>query len=148
MSLETVRVERIVKGRSAQEAFAFVLDVESYERFMPNVKKVTVREADEQKRITHWETTIEGAPLVWTERDDIRQDDLRIDFAKTEGDFSIFRGHWEVRASDGGVTLAFELEYSIGIPLIEPIVGPILKKKITENLAIMLDSLVVGIEGA
>jgi hypothetical protein len=42
--------------------------------------------------------------------------------------------------------VACELEYSIGIPVIEEIVGPILRRKIGENLEIMLDGIAQGID--
>ena len=144
---ETVRVETPVACESPETAFAFVLNVENYSRLMPNVNRVQVLSQHDGRRVTHWDTEIEGAPLIWTEADTILHGQLRIEFDAIEGDFEVFRGRWEVAQSSrrGQSSVAFELEYSIGIPVIEEIVGPILKTKITENLETMLHGLTEGI---
>ena len=137
---ETVRVEMDV-NQSPEAAFGFVLDVENYSTLMPNVKRVSIVEKNDRYRITHWDTEIEGAPLIWTEKDVILPSELRIEFDCTEGDFDVFRGCWEVVRVDGQAHVACELEYSIGIPVIEEVLGHILKQKMTENLEVMLGGL-------
>ena len=146
---ETVRVEKPVACETAETAFAFVLNVDNYAKLMPNVNRVQVLRQHNGQRVTHWDTEIEGAPLIWTENDLILPDRLRIDFDSIEGDFDVFRGCWEVLRANGSgeVHVACELEYSIGIPVIEEIVGPVLKEKIIENVETMLLGLVKGIDG-
>ncbi|MBN1609227.1 MAG: SRPBCC family protein [Polyangiaceae bacterium] len=145
---QTVRVEMDV-DQSPEAAFGFVLDVENYSRLMPNVNCVSIVDQNGGDRVTHWDTEIEGAPLIWTERDTILPSELRIEFDCIEGDFDVFRGRWEVVATKatGQVHVACELEYSVGIPIIEEIVGHILKRKMIENLEVMLQGLVRGIGG-
>ncbi|MBM4318670.1 MAG: hypothetical protein FJ125_01600, partial [Deltaproteobacteria bacterium] len=98
-------------------------------------------------RITSWDTEIEGAPLLWTERDTILPDELTIRFESIDGDFDVFRGAWLVVPHGAGVVLACELEYSLGVAILDELVGPILKQKIVENLSIMLDGLTRGLGG-
>jgi ribosome-associated toxin RatA of RatAB toxin-antitoxin module len=143
---ETVRVEMDVT-QPPETAFGFVLDVENFSRLMPNVNSVSILEQNGGDRITRWDTEIEGAPLIWTERDTILPSEYRINFDCIEGDFDVFRGHWEVVCTDGSgqVRVACELEYSVGIPVIEEIVGHILKRKMIDNLEVMLQGLVRGI---
>ena len=143
---ETVRVEMNVR-QPPEVAFDFVLDVENYSRLMPNVNRVSILQQDGRRRTTHWDTEIEGAPLIWTEEDTILRSELRIEFDCIEGDFDVFRGCWEVvRVNVGGhAHVACELEYSIGIPVIEEIVGRILRQKMCENLEVMLRGLAQAI---
>ena len=145
---DTVRVEKSVASRAPEAAFGFVLDVENFSRFMPNVNRVDIVEQANGRRITHWDTEIEQAPLIWTEEDTILPARLRIEFETIEGDFDVFRGCWEVMPPDqvGQARVAFELEYSVGIPVIEEIVGPVLREKIIENVEIMLRGLAQGID--
>jgi ribosome-associated toxin RatA of RatAB toxin-antitoxin module len=145
---ESVRVVRPVASQAPDEVFAFVLDAENYSRLMPNVNRVRIVEQQEGYRITHWNTEIEQAPLIWTERDTILPARHRIEFESIEGDFDVFRGCWEVLRGngDGRLHVACELEYSVGIPVIEEIVGPVLKQKIIENLGIMLHGLAEGMD--
>jgi ribosome-associated toxin RatA of RatAB toxin-antitoxin module len=126
--------------------FELVLDVASFPRLMPNVNRVDVLDDQGETRLTRWDTEIEGAPLVWTERDTIVRSRLRIEFEAVEGDFEVFRGAWEVLPRDGGAEVACELEYALGIPTLEELVGPVLKAKIAENLDLMLTGLVRGVE--
>jgi ribosome-associated toxin RatA of RatAB toxin-antitoxin module len=144
---ETVRVEKAIANQSPDAVFAFVVDVENYSTLMPNVNRVQILEQSEEHRITHWDTEIERAPLIWTEKDTILTATLRIEFDCIEGDFEVFRGNWEVIRPDTGgpVRVACELEYSVGIPVIEDIVGPLLRQKITENLETMLAGIAQGI---
>ena len=145
---ETVRVEKAVGNNTAEVAFNFVRDVQNYSTLMPNVKCVDILEENGKLRITHWDTEIEHAPLIWTERDTILPDEFRIEFDCIKGDFDVFRGKWEVvpAVNGGPVRVACELEYSVGIPVIEEIVGPVLRQKIVENLETMLNGLAQGIE--
>jgi ribosome-associated toxin RatA of RatAB toxin-antitoxin module len=145
-----VRVERAVSCWSPKQIFQYILQVENYAQLMPNVKGVKILESQGTHRISHWDTEIEGAPLIWKEKDTIRHEQLRLEFDAIEGDFELFRGCWEVvpQGAEKPTLVAFDLVYSIGIAVIEEIVGPILKEKITENIGIMLDGLVQGIEAA
>lgn len=145
---DTIRVHKTVVGQTPRELFDFVLDVESYSRYMPNVVRVDIVEQSPGSRVTHWQTELEGAPLVWTERDTIVPEELRIEFDCVDGDFDLFRGHWEVVTEQGETRIVCELEYDVGIALIEELLGPILKQKITENLHIMLAGLVDRVEVA
>jgi ribosome-associated toxin RatA of RatAB toxin-antitoxin module len=147
---ETVRVELSVGEREPEAAFDFVLNVDNYAKLMPNVNSVHIVEQSDGQRITHWDTEIEHAPLIWTERDFILPARFRIEFDCIEGDFEIFRGCWEVVPSDhkSETQVACEIAYSVGIPVIEDIIGPVLRQKITENLTMMLQGLARGISGS
>ena len=144
---ETVRVETSVAAGSPEAAFQFVVDVENYSRCMPNVNSVRIVEHSGGFRVTHWDTEIEGAPLIWSERDSICEESYCIRFECVEGDFDVFRGLWEVLPGGGPseVRVACELEYSVGIPVIEEVLGPVLRQKIAENLTAMLAGLAAGI---
>lgn len=145
--LQRVRVEQPVANRDRDQVFGFLRDVANYSKLMPNVNSVSILRETDGHRITRWDTEIESAPLIWTEEDRISTADLRIEFHSIEGDFDVFRGSWQVLASNppSSLQVACELEYSVGIPVIEEILGPVLRDKITENLKVMLFGLAQGI---
>ncbi len=142
MTLRNVRVEQAVFGMPAHEVFEYVLDVGAYSSFMPNVRQVQIIEQTGSDRVSRWETQLEEAPICWTEKDRIDRQALRISFESTEGDFEIFRGFWAVEERDDHVFVVCDIEYSIGIAVIEEMVGDILEEKLIENLELMLEGLV------
>lgn len=140
-----VRVEKSVLDKDPAEVFAFLLDVRNFPRHMPNVNSVEVLSDSGAQRVTRWDTQIEGAPLIWTERDIISPAQLRWDFEATESDFDFLRGSWRVATDAQGTVVSWEMHYAIGLSVIEDIVAPVLKDKIRENLETMLGGLTSGI---
>jgi ribosome-associated toxin RatA of RatAB toxin-antitoxin module len=146
--MDKARVARWVEAVSVEQAFGFLVRVEDYARLMPNVRAVEVLEDGGHTRLTRWDTEIEGAPLRWVERDTVDPGAHSIRFELAEGDFARLSGSWSVEACAGGAVLVCELGYSLGVPLLEDLLGPVLREKLTEHLATMLDGLAQGLRGA
>ena len=122
----------------ASEAFRIVEEIERFPDFMENVTTVEVLSNDGKKKLAAWEMVIDEAPLNWIEEAVYDKKKLRVEFRSTEGVFDRFDGFWQGHAKPSGCTVELQLEYEVGLPEIEDIIGPILKKRLTANLELML----------
>ncbi len=122
-------------------AFAVVEELERFPEFMPNVEAIRVLEDDGRRKVAHWDTVIDDAPLDWVEEGIYDHDALLVRFRALEGVFDRFDGFWQVKPADEGSEVVFELEYIIGLPEIDEIIGPILRERLIENAEAMLEAL-------
>ena len=125
-------------NRPPVETFKVVEDLERFPEFMPNVNALTVLEAEGNRKVAHWDTTIDDAPLDWVEEGLYDKDNLLVRFRALEGVFDRFDGFWQVAPEANGSRVTFELIYEIGLPEIEEIVGPLLRERMIENAESML----------
>ncbi|MBM4354263.1 MAG: hypothetical protein FJ109_10790 [Deltaproteobacteria bacterium] len=128
--------------------FEKIRRLEDYPRFMPDVKRVRVLEQSDTAGASEWDVEIEGCPLHWVERDCFDGDAMVFSFDSVEGDFDRFSGRWEVLETASGLRVEFEVEYLVGIPVIEDIIGPILKVKMERNTMKMLEHLKAEVEAS
>lgn len=135
-----IAISRLIASEPAA-AFAVVEDIERFPEFMPNVDAIQILEDDGRRKVAHWDTTIDDAPLDWVEEGIYDADERRVRFRSLEGVFDRFDGFWQVKPADGGSEVIFELEYSIGLPEIDEIIGPILRERLIENTEAMLEAL-------
>ncbi len=124
--------------RPATEAFKVVEDVERFPEFLPNVNSVTLLEAEGQRKVAAWSTTIDGAPLDWVEEGIYDPKNCLVHFRALEGVFDRFDGFWQVTPDGDGSRVTFKLVYEIGLPEIEEIIGPLLRERLIENAESML----------
>jgi ribosome-associated toxin RatA of RatAB toxin-antitoxin module len=137
-----VEVSKVLKHKDIHFIFNFILNVENYSQIMPNVHKIEIlQQQDAEKRITKWDTDIDGAPLVWIENEIIDRKNLKMHFDSIDGDFEIFRGYWAVEQEGQDIKVTCHIEYEIGIPIIEEIVGGVVKERMEANLEIMLTAI-------
>jgi ribosome-associated toxin RatA of RatAB toxin-antitoxin module len=132
---------KIMGGHRKELVFEKVKRLEDYPRFMPDVKEVNVLESGLKGGVSEWHVEIDGCPLYWKERDTFDRSQLLFRFDTIEGDFEFFTGQWEVLDSAGDTEVIFSVEYSVGIPVIEEIIGPILAAKMEKNTLKMLTDL-------
>ena len=128
-------------NRTAAEAFQIVEDIERFPEFMPNVVAIEVLHDERNRKVAHWDTIIDDAPLDWVEEGIYDFDNLIVRFRALEGVFDRFDGYWQVVPDDNGSRVEFELVYEIGLPEIEAVIGPILKDKMIENAESMLSAI-------
>lgn len=122
-------------------AYALIKNVADYPAYMPSVKSIEIITENGNEMVTRWNTEIDGAPLNWIQN--IQSDDIRRElvFTSTEGDFDVFQGRWFITESNGRIFLNLLIEYKLGIPIIEEVLGPILKEKIKTNSDMMLKAI-------
>jgi len=138
----------ILGGYRKDFIFERVRRLDRYPEFMPDVKRVKILETSLTSGASEWDIDIEGCPLHWLERDTFDNDNYIFEFRTIEGDFDVFNGRWQVLDSPRGSRVIFTVSYLVGIPVIEDIIGPILKIKIERNTQKMLDDLKKEIEAS
>jgi ribosome-associated toxin RatA of RatAB toxin-antitoxin module len=114
-------------------------DYTRYPSIMDNVDKVEITERAGDTGISKWYITVEEAPLYWVEKDAFNKRDYEIVFKSIEGDFDNINGRWSIRDNAGdGIALRFEIQYNLGIPVIEEVLGRILRDKMKTNIDKMM----------
>jgi ribosome-associated toxin RatA of RatAB toxin-antitoxin module len=148
MAFEHVRGEAVLRGMVRKEfAWRIISDFASYPRFMDNVDNVIVHEKNAHDGKSEWFVTVEEAPLAWLERDFYDPDNFEIRFESIDGDFDNINGSWKVSDIEtGGVHISFSIDYNLGIPVIEEVLGDILKEKMKSNIDAMLNAIKAELE--
>jgi ribosome-associated toxin RatA of RatAB toxin-antitoxin module len=140
MAFETVTTEAVLPGCVRKEkAWNIISDYTRYPAIMDNVDKVEIAERSGEEGISRWYVTVEEAPLYWVEKDFFNKNGYEIVFKSIEGDFDNINGRWHIRDSVGdGIAIHFEIQYNLGIPVIEEVLGHILKEKMKTNIDKMM----------
>ena len=141
-----VRVEAFVRAAPA-DVYALFRNPETFPDFMPNVTSIEVVERGDGRSVSHWLTDLDGAPLEWTEADVYDDAQHVVAFSLIEGDVEEFEGRWLFLPREGGTLAVCELDYSLGVPILEEAVGPILQEKIEHNIRQMLAAVKERAEG-
>jgi ribosome-associated toxin RatA of RatAB toxin-antitoxin module len=140
MAFETVTTEAVLHGCIRKEkAWDIISDYARYPAIMDNVDKVETAERSANEGVSRWYVTVEDAPLYWVEKDFFNHRDYEIVFKSIEGDFDNINGCWRIKDRVGeGISLHFEIQYNLGIPVIEEVLGHILKDKMKSNIDKMM----------
>jgi ribosome-associated toxin RatA of RatAB toxin-antitoxin module len=143
MGYERVSSEAILQGIVRKEsAWKIISDFPKYESIMANVDKVNIIERSEKEGKSEWFVTVEDAPLKWIERDHFDKENYEITFESIDGDFENINGQWRVEdCQDEGIKVAFSIDYNLGIPVIEEVLGHILKEKMKTNIDSMIHAI-------
>ncbi len=124
-----------------EKAYLKIKDVEKYPDYMESVSSIEVLERDETSITARWNGSIDGAPLTWVQKNEFLDDKQEVHFEAIEGDFEIFKGKWSIGSYKKDLLLQIEIEYRLGIPVIEDVLGPILSEKIKTNSIAMLEAI-------
>ena len=123
-------------------------DPETFPQFMPNVCSIEVVERGDVWSVSQWLTDLDGAPLRWREIDNYDAQDHVVEFRLIEGDIAKFEGRWTFKPCRDGTACVCELEYELGVSVIEDVVGPIIRQKVELNIRTMLAAVKQRLEGA
>jgi ribosome-associated toxin RatA of RatAB toxin-antitoxin module len=140
MAFETVTTEAVLHGCVRKEkAWDIISDYTRYPAIMDNIDKVEITERSGEEGVSKWYITVEEAPLYWVEKDSFNKRDYEIVFKSIEGDFDNINGRWRISDNgDDGIAVHFEIQYNLGIPVIEEVLGHILKEKMKTNIDKMM----------
>lgn len=143
MGYECVTTEAILKGKVRKEfAWKIISDYSRYEEFMENVDKVNILERSASVGKSEWFVTVEEAPLKWIERDYYDVDNYELRFESIDGDFENINGRWKVEDfQNEGIKIYFSIDYNLGIPVIEEVLGHILREKMKTNIDSMIHAI-------
>lgn len=123
-----------------------ILSYNKYSEYIPSVE--SIKQKNTCPFISEWIINIEGAPFSWQQIDSFEPEENCLRFELIHGDFDLFRGKWRVESSGllNSTTLSFQLEYSLGIPVIEDIAGNIIQEKLSGFINSMLEAHIKLIE--
>ncbi len=140
MAFEKVATEAILDGCFRKEnAWNIISDYERYPQIMDNVDKVEITGRSGEEGTSQWFISVEEAPLTWVEKDFFNPRNYEIVFKSIEGDFDAINGYWAIKDSiDSGISIRFEIQYNLGIPVIEEVLGHILYDKMKSNIDKMM----------
>src|SRR5213078_3048600 len=103
-------------NRPTSIAYKVVEDIERFPEFIPNVNSLILLEAEGNRKVAEWDTTIDDAPLSWIEEGIYDKENKIVRFRALEGVFDRFEGYWQVGLAGEGSRVTFELTYEIGLP--------------------------------
>jgi ribosome-associated toxin RatA of RatAB toxin-antitoxin module len=140
MAFENVTTEAALPGFIRKEnAWNIICDYSRYPSIMDNVDKVEIMERSSDNGISRWNVSVEDAPLYWVEKDFYNMRDFEIVFNSIEGDFDNINGRWRIKDNlESGINIRFEIQYNLGIPVIEEVLGTVLHDKMKANIDKML----------
>ena len=143
MAYQKVLSEATIPGFVRKEsAWKIITDYSQYPAIMDNVDKVEISERTGREGISKWYVSVEEAPLYWMEKDHFSRRNYQIQFKSIEGDFDNINGQWRITdSSESGIKISFEIEYNLGIPVIEEVLGDILREKMKNNMEKMMGAI-------
>lgn len=149
-------VERsIVIASGPEPIWEIIKNQERFPEFMPDVDSVKVTATKQipgsrnWETTTEWETSIDGTPIIWVEKDNFYPDQYRIAYQLIEGDLDKFEGDWKIEVNEVGTCLVtLKVDYDFGIPELTNLIGPTLKQKVGENSEMMLGGIKRKVEAA
>ncbi len=140
-------VSEISVQASPETCYRIASDMEKFPNFMPNVLDITVLDKGDDWTITRWDAKFQGRPITWEERDDFDGDNLVINYDQTEGDLKVFRGCWTFEPEEGGCRIKLTVDASLGIPMLEAALDPLVRKVVRDNCNSMLEGIKAEAEG-
>jgi ribosome-associated toxin RatA of RatAB toxin-antitoxin module len=132
-----------------ERVWGSILDVESYEESMDNVRWVRlVGPDDEHTRRAEWSVLLKGSILEWEEEERLDHDAHKVVFKQLRGDLEFFDGYWTLEELGPNETRAhFEVEFEIGIPMLAEMLNPVAQRALEENGTEMLRGLERSVAG-
>ena len=134
------------------KVFELAIKVEDFPEFMPDVKKVEVRERrpDGYSR-SYWEAlaSIQNIQKTvrWEEEEQWDYQDHTCKFAQTHGDYKHYHGSWKFIPHGDATKVELNVDYDLGLPLIGAIINKLLDKLMKDNCDAMLKGLKAKAEG-
>ncbi|MGB9638655.1 MAG: type II toxin-antitoxin system RatA family toxin [bacterium] len=134
--------EEIEIDANADIVFKVMLDLEKFPEFMEDVKKITILEENENRRISEWESEIDGLVFKWQEEDLYYPQEYKLTYRLIKGDLDKFEGYWQViKLSENKSKLVLFLTFDLNIPTLKSLIMPTIKFKVKKNLALMLKAI-------
>ncbi|MDO5575642.1 MAG: SRPBCC family protein, partial [Fibrobacter sp.] len=117
-----------------------------YSEFVPCIESII--QENSCPSISEWIINIDGAPLSWQQLDSFESQNGCLKFELTNGDFDQLYGQWNVEPTSepNQFRISLQLEYSLGIPVIEDILGNIIQEKLTSFTNSMVEAHIKKIE--
>jgi ribosome-associated toxin RatA of RatAB toxin-antitoxin module len=142
MNYRRVSTEAILKGIVRKDAaWRIISDFKGFPKLMSNVDKIVIHDRSDEKGKSEWFFTLDNAPLHWLEQDHFDPLNYEIKFESIDGDFDRISGAWKIEDHKGvGIKLNYSVDYHLGIPVIDEVVGDIFQEKMKKSIDSMVQS--------
>lgn len=118
--------------------FSIMKDISNYSKFMQQVKNIEIIKKNGTEIISKWELDIEGADIVWEEKDTYDEKNKKISFIMLQGDYASYFGEWILEKVKEGTKLFATFNIDWGIPSFEKRLTPTLEQKMKKIIRSML----------
>lgn len=134
--------------RGTKEAvYNLLKNMENFPEFIHDIKSIKVNKKMDNTFIAEWNINIDGANIVWVERDTFSNRDMHIKFKMLHGDFSAYEGEWLLESAPYGTTLRLLGHIDWGAPALVKFVKPTVEKKAKRAFKSLLLAIKKEIEG-
>ena len=103
-------------------------DIEAFPDFMEGVNEVTVTGEDSGRRTSSWIVELKGSEMEWDQEDVLDPERRRWEFRQTDGDLAHYQGYWQIHEDEAGTALELNVEFDIGLPMVEEMIHPAVAK--------------------
>ena len=143
MGSESIKTEVTILGKARRElAWKIITDYENYPKIIKNIDQVEILEKSAEQGKSRWFINLQDTPLLWIEKDFYDRKNYEIRFESIDGDFKKINGRWKIEEYQSqGIKIYYELDYNLGIPVIENTLGHILKNKMQTNINYILSAI-------
>lgn len=139
MSVRIQSCKSISGAIRKQAVWQQITNFSQYQRLIPAVDEIRVLEQHANKARTEWFMMLDGAPFTWIETDSLHEETYTMQTESISGDFDILRGTWRIEDREhGSIELIYQLEYELGIPVIEVNISLVLKEKMQQYVDAMV----------
>lgn len=111
-----------------EQVWKVLRDIEAFPDFMEGVNEVTVTGEDGDRRTSSWIVELKGSEMEWDQEDELDPERRRWEFRQTEGDLAHYQGYWQIHEDEAGTALELNVEFDIGLPMVEEMIHPAVAK--------------------
>lgn len=141
MPIQTIRFKAILDNIRRSVIWNQLKNYNLFSTFIPGIDKITLTSKTDSEVTAEWFITIDGAPFTWLEVINFNDHDFTTHFEAVCGDFDKWFGEWKVITTrQGCFAIEYQLNYHLGIPVIEDIVGSIFHSKIQAFVEAMVNA--------
>ncbi|MGQ9454351.1 MAG: type II toxin-antitoxin system RatA family toxin [Armatimonadota bacterium] len=135
-----------------EQVYQLARDIESFPKFMPDLKSVRIIEHSEDGRrvISEWTGIVKEfkTTIKWIEEDIWDDEQHTCEFSLVKGDYSKYEGRWKFTDLGGRTRFDSEIEVEYDVPLVGPLIKNLIAKKMKENVDNMLVAIKQRVEKA
>jgi predicted amino acid dehydrogenase/ribosome-associated toxin RatA of RatAB toxin-antitoxin module len=135
-----IRISKVIHAPK-WKIIRLVTKVTEFSSYIPTIKEVSVIQKNRNKIKTKWFIQADGIPMNWIEEDTLALDENTIYFQAIAGDLQKFKGKWEFFEHPQGTEIIVTVYVELDIPAIKDFANAYVRKMITKNFEIMLESL-------
>ncbi len=124
----------IVTNADPDTLFARLVDFARYPEIAEAVRSVSVQPGPDSSLLADWEVNFRAGILRWQEQDRIHWSERRVSFHQVTGDLAYSAGEWRIDEHANGLVVRFISDFDLGIPSLEPLLGPVAERALRANI--------------